>query len=453
MANLLRVCVIGAGPSGITAAKNCLEAGLEVVVFEQNDRVGGNWVFNATTGHSSVYNNTHIISSKIWSEYEDFPMPEDYPDYPNHRKLQRYFENYATHFDVMSIIKFNHQVKIIQRLESGHWAIEFVDDNGNSKTEQFSHLMVANGHHWDPNVPQYEGSFDGLFMHSHDFKSVDDSWRGKNVLVIGAGNSGCDVAVETARVAKNVAMSMRSPQWFIPKFMFGIPSDVLGSFSTWLPRKLKQLSLTFLLRLFQGRYKKYGLPEPKNLVLSQHPTANSDLLDYIRHGRIKPRPAVKKLTSSGVEFVDGNQEKFDIIVACTGFKITFPFFEKSFINFQSVDKVPLYKKMLHADYSNLYFVGLFQPLGCIWPLADYQAKLACQEIIGNYQRPKDMQSAIDYEIQHPHFPFIGGSRHSTEVDYHQFREELKRELKHAGINIGEPPKGRASHYKKWQKAS
>jgi cation diffusion facilitator CzcD-associated flavoprotein CzcO len=82
MTTTSHVCVIGAGPSGLTSAKNCLEAGLEVTVFEKNDKVGGIWVFNASTGHSSAYENTHIISSKVWSEYEDFPMPDDYPDYP-----------------------------------------------------------------------------------------------------------------------------------------------------------------------------------------------------------------------------------------------------------------------------------------------------------------------------------------------------------------------------------
>ena len=105
-----RVCVIGAGPSGIAAAKNCLESGLDVVVFEKNDKVGGNWVFNAKTGHSSVYENTHIISSKTWSVYEDFPMPADYPDYPSHAQLQAYFESYARHFGVYERIRFGTEV-------------------------------------------------------------------------------------------------------------------------------------------------------------------------------------------------------------------------------------------------------------------------------------------------------------------------------------------------------
>lgn len=103
---------------------------------------------------------------------------------------------------------------------------------------------------------------------------------------------------------------------------------------------------------------------------------------------------------------------------------------------------------MHAELKNLYFIGLFQPLGCIWPLADYQAQLACAEIRGAYTRPADMQAAIQYETDHPHFKFGGGLRHSTEVDYHAFRNELKAELKKAGIDIGAPPRGVASKYKK-----
>ena len=442
-----KVCVIGAGPSGLTAAKNCLQYGLDVTVFEKNNRVGGNWVFNAKTGHSSVYNNTHIISSKVWSEYEDFPMPEDYPDYPKHDQIQEYFESYAKHFGVMQRINFETSVIKIEKISEYEWHVSFQNEQGQETTEIFTHVMLANGHHWKPNYPEYPGKYTGQYMHSHDFKGVDDSWKGKSVLVIGAGNSACDVAVESARVAGSVAMSMRSPQWFIPKFMFGKPADELGTLTNRLPKKLRQLLFTGLLKLMQGRYRKYNLPEPQELVLNQHPTLNSDLLDFIRHGRIKPMPAIKSFNGKEVLFSDGSTESYDTIVACTGFKISFPFFDKAFIDFEDKSKVPLYRKMLHTEHKSLYFIGLFQPLGCIWPLADYQAKIACEEITGSYQRPKDLTAAIAKEISNPHFDFQQSARHSTEVDYHRFRRELKTELKSVGVDIGQAPSGRKKHYK------
>jgi len=450
-----RVAVIGAGPSGLTAAKNCLEAGLDVTVFEQSDQVGGNWVFNSRTGHSSVYENTHIISSRAWSEYEDFPMPEDYPEYPNHRQLHAYFESYARHFGVMDVIRFEHWVDQVTRNEDGTWHLKVTGPDGMAVEEDFSHLMVANGHHWNPKNPDYPGTFNGTWMHSHDFKGVSDKWRGKRVLVIGAGNSACDVAVETARVADHVALSMRSGQWFMPKFMFGKPTDVLGSnMPTWVPNRIRQLLFTGLLKLLQGDYyRNYGLPRPRRPVLSHHPTINSDLLDFIRHRRIHPRPAVRELNGDSVIFQDGREEAFDLVVACTGFWISFPFFDPSLIDFSSAERVPLYRKMMHADFSNLYFIGLFQPLGCIWPLADYQAKLACQEILGHYARPANMRLAIQEEAANPHLDFDAGGRHSTEVDYHRFRRDLKKELRKAGVEIGRPPAGKPGRYKDFSRAS
>lgn len=424
----MRVCIIGAGPSGITAAKNCLQAGLDFACYEQSGKVGGNWVFNDATGHSSVYENTHIISSKTLSAYEDFPMPAEYPDYPHHSQVQAYFESYARHFGVLERVQFHHTVLSARREASGEWAIVVRGPDGAERTERFTHLMVANGHHWNPRYPEYPGTFTGTYLHSHGFKRVDDSWRGKRVLVIGAGNSACDVAVESSRIAATVHLSVRSPQWFVPKYLFGLPSDVLALRSRWMPKRLRQQSLTLLLKTIQGPYAKLGLPENTRPVMSHHPTLNSDLLDIIRHGRIVPKPGITRWDGDGVVFTDGSREPYDIVVAATGFRITFPFFEPGFAEFGDAEQVPLWRKMMHADVPNLYFIGLFQPLGCIWPLADHQARLACAEIQGRYRRPRDLRAAIADELAHPHYRWEGGARHSTEVDYHEFRGELLAEL-------------------------
>ncbi|MBI3791739.1 MAG: NAD(P)-binding domain-containing protein [Gemmatimonadetes bacterium] len=443
-----RLCVIGAGPSGLAAAKNALVAGLDVVVYEKNDQVGGNWVFNAKTGHSSVYENTHIISSKSWSEYEDFPMPDDYPDYPNHRQLQAYFAAYARQFGVLDVIRFGHVVERVTPADGHEWDVRVAGPDGSAVTERFTHLMVCNGHHWDPKWPEIPGTFAGRYLHSHDFKGVDESWRGQRVLVIGGGNSACDVAVESARVAATVCLSMRSPQWFFPKFLFGKPTDVFAAGSAWVPTPIRQRVFRLMLHALQGPYRNYGLPENPRPPLTQHPTLNSDLLDYIRHGRVKPRKGIARFEGHDVVFTDGTRETFDIVCACTGFWTTFPFFDPAFITFKHAEKVPLYRKMLHPSHPTLYFIGLFQPLGCIWPLADYQARIACLEILGRYARPANLEAAIADEIAHPHYDFDGGQRHAVEVDYGKFRAELARELRRAGEEIGEPPAGRKGFYKR-----
>lgn len=442
----MRVCIIGAGPSGLAAAKNCLQANIEFTQFEKNDKVGGNWVFNSKTGHSSVYENTFLISSKTWSEFEDFPMPDDYPDYPSHSQMQSYFESYAKHFGVYQRIRFEHTVEKVSRLPDDRWLVAY-SHAGKIAEEVFEFLMVSNGHHNVPKYPEYPGKFTGTYLHSHDFKAINENWRDKRVLVIGAGNSACDIAVEAARVSRKVSISMRSPQWIFPKFIFGNPGDVFAAKSRWLPRKFRQFGLKILVRIVLGRYSKYGLPENTTLPLNTHPTMNSDLLDFIRHGRIKPKPAIQSLDGSVVNFVDGTSEEYDIVCACTGFWTEFSFFDKTLIDFKDLARVPLFMKMMHESFSNLYFIGLFQPIGCIWPLADYQAKLACLEILGKYLRPKDMRAAVNYEMNNPHFNFGPGQRHAIQVDYHTFRKELKKELKRAGVNIGRPPAGNKRRYK------
>lgn len=427
----MHVAIIGAGPSGITAAKNCRQAGLPFTLFERSDKVGGNWVFNDATGHSSVYENTHIISSKTLSSYEDYPMPASYPDYPGHRQVQAYFEDYARHFGVLPAVRFGHTVQQARREPDGSWLLTVSGPDG-ERTERFTHLMVANGHHWNPRWPDIPGRFAGRLLHSHDFKRADDTWRDQRVLVIGAGNSAADVAVETSRVSQRVHLSVRSPQWFVPKYLFGLPADVIAARQRWLPRGLRQRGLTLLLRTLQGSYAKLGLPETTRPVLSQHPTLNSDLLDLIRHGRVVARPGVARFDGHTVHFTDGTYDDYDIVVAATGFKITFPFFERGFLELEEATEVPLYRKMMHPDVPTLYFIGLFQPLGCIWPLADHQAKLACAEITGRYRRPADLHARIADEIAHPHYVMDKAPRHSTEVDYHRFRDELLRELATAG---------------------
>jgi cation diffusion facilitator CzcD-associated flavoprotein CzcO len=229
-------CIIGAGPSGITAAKNLLDAGMSITVYDQGSEVGGNWVYTEAEGHSSVFETTHIISSKSLSEYEDFPMPADYPDYPSHKHLATYFQAYAKQFNLYPHIQFNTKVLHCERMDDGRWKVE-ISSNDQQRTEIFDVLVVCNGHHWNPRMPSYPGQFNGRFMHSHGVKRFSD-FTNERVLVIGGGNSACDVAVESSRVAASVDLSWRRGYWVAPKFIMGKPADVgcpAGSGSGYLP--------------------------------------------------------------------------------------------------------------------------------------------------------------------------------------------------------------------------
>jgi len=424
------VCIIGAGPSGITAAKNMRQAGIaDTTVFEMSEQIGGNWVFREEASHSSVYETTHIISSKRWSQYEDFPMPADFPDYPGHHHLKAYFDRYAEHFDVLPLIRFQTRVDKATRLEGGGWQVETTGPDG-EETHRFDYLLVANGHHWDPKIPSYPGEFAGELMHSHDFKRAEP-FRDQRVLVVGAGNSACDVAVETARVARRVCLSMRRGQHIIPKFMFGKPTDTVYTWMLWLPRALRQPLMNLMIRIWQGPYAQYGLPEPEVGPLQMHPTLNSELLYFIRHGEIHPRPGIARFEGHTVHFSDGSCEDFDTVIFATGYHTSFPFLDRDLIDFRDKTEIPLYRKMIHADYDDLFFIGLFQPLGCIWPLADHQARIAAMQITGRWKRPDNLRELIRREVENPHFRFEKKARHAVEVDYHQFRKELLSELKKA----------------------
>jgi len=421
-----KVCVIGAGPSGIAAAKALLDEGHHVTVFEAGSEVGGNWVFSESPGHSSVFETTHIISSKTLSQYDDFPMPADYPDYPSHRQLAGYFQSYARHFNLYPHIRFQTRVEFCEPASDGKWEVTF-SAGGQRETETFDALAVCNGHHWNPRMPSYPGNFSGQFLHSREVKQFGQ-FRNKRVLVIGGGNSACDVAVECSRVATSVDMSWRRGYWIVPKFMMGKPADVFSTRFHWLPRWLWQRISALSLFIRSGHSSDYGLPEPDGPIGSHHPTINEDLFYTIRHGKIRPRPDIASLDGDRVIFKDGSSGEFDVIIACTGFIITHPFFRKDLIDY-SEGEVPLWLRMMHPDYENLYFIGLFQPLGCIWPGSELQSKIMARELSGKWKRPSDIRKRIRHELEHPDFRQIHTPRHTITVDYHRFRKRLLGQLR------------------------
>ncbi|MEL6971357.1 MAG: NAD(P)-binding domain-containing protein [Bacteroidota bacterium] len=420
-----RVAVIGAGCSGITAIKNLLQAGVpEVVCFEQNSDIGGNWIFSPEISHSSVCETTHIISSKTLSAFEDYPMPEDYPDYPSHEQVLAYFRSYARHFGLYPHIRFNTSVQRATLLDDQRWELEL----NSGETEVFDYLFVANGHH---NVPRHpEGiaeAFAGRYLHSHAYKT-NASFKDERVLVVGSGNSGCDCAVEISRVAAHTGISIRRAQYIVPKFFLGRPTDTFNTILTYLPKTLARWFRALTLKLMVGNYKAYNLPKPDFPLTAAHPTMNSELLYKIRHGKVHPKVGIEKIAGKQITFKDGHTEEYDTIVAATGYKITLPFFKKDFINYEEADRVPLYLRMFHQDYPSLIFIGLFQPQGAIWPLSDLQSKLAANMVMGRWERPGNLGNLAEQDSDYISKEFTRSSRHTIEVHYHRFRKRLLKQI-------------------------
>ena len=424
----MRVAVIGAGPSGISAIKNFTDQGFEVTAFERCNGVGGNWRFNDPSGHSSVFETTHIISSKYTSFYEDYPLPESASDYPSHKELLKYFNSYADHFDIKKNIRFGTEVVKCKQSDNDKWTVEWCHFESNKKEiSNFDALVVCNGHHHEPRYPDYPGEFTGEYLHSHDFKSAKP-FAGKKVLVIGGGNSACDVAVETARVAKSISISWRRGYYLIPKFMYGLPTDLYAIKSRWVPRIFRAPFMKYMLERFQGKNEDIGLQKPEQPIFATHPTVNSELYYAVRHGKVTPQKDIKSFNNNKVIFIDGHEEEFDVVIACTGFKIKHSFFDKDFINYEN-GKVPLLHRMIPADIKNLYFIGLFQPLGCIWPGAELQSKLAAKHLIGDWKPKESIKDLLVKEMANPDVPQLDTPRHTITVDDPSFRERLKNELK------------------------
>ena len=423
-----RVCVIGAGPCGLTALKNLRASGLDnIVCFDEGAAVGGNWVFTDDPNRMSVYESTHIISSRRQSSFDDYPMPLAFPDFPSHRQVRAYFEDYAAHYGLMPYLQLRHRVDSARRDADGRWRLRVTGPDG-AREEMFDHLMVASGHHRDPLIPDYPQAFSGETLHSRDFKRADP-FRDKRVLVVGGGNSACDIAVDVARVASFVGISMRRPYYIVPKIVFGRPVDVLYARArNNFPRWFMRMTFGSLLRLGMGPFEYYGLPSPKAGPFEQHPTLNSRILDALRHGVVHLRGGIARFTGTQVHFADGSAEDYDTVIWATGFKPSFPFLDPAITDWDPAKRPPLYLKMMHERIPNLFFIGLFQPIGCIWRLADYQARIAALQIAGRLARPSDIAARVAHEVNSPHWNFEQSARHALEVDAIDFRRELMDEL-------------------------
>jgi hypothetical protein len=422
-----RTCLIGAGSSGIAAAKALHERGLPFDCYELSDRVGGNWVFQNKNGISSSYRSLHINTSRERMEFSDFPMPKSYPDFPRHDHIARYFDDYVDHFGFRDRIRFGVGVEHVERLGDGRWEVRTTA----GETEVYDAVIVANGHHWDPRWPEppFPGSdtFEGEQIHSHDYKE-ETQIVDKDVVVLGMGNSAMDIAVDASYHSRNTYLAARRGAYVIPKYLFGKPVDQIGG-AEWLPHWIRFPVMAQLLKFNVGRMESYGLPEPDHKFAHAHPTISGRILDRLAHGAITPKPNIAALEGDKVRFTDGSEVHADLVVYCTGYKITFPFFDEDFIAARD-NELPLYKFMFHPEHGNLFFLGLVQPLGAIMPIAERQSILVTEALRGRFELPSraEMESDIAVKRRKMKKRYVASKRHTIQVDYDDYMRDLSREL-------------------------
>jgi dimethylaniline monooxygenase (N-oxide forming) len=428
MTQLPKTCVIGAGSSGIAAVKALTQHGHEVDCFEKSDRVGGNWVWGNKNGMSASYKSLHINTSRERMEYSDFPMPKSYPDFPHHTHIARYFEDYVDHFGFRDRIAFETGVEHASRASDGTWEVALDD----GRTERYDALLVANGHHWDKRWPEpaFPGSetFTGVQMHSHDYKGEDpDLFRDKTVVVLGMGNSAMDIAVEASFSAKATYLAARRGAYIIPKYLFGRPTDKIGG-STKIPFEVRRRILYSLIRVYSGDMERYGLPKPDHRFGEAHPTMSSDILSRVSHGEVQPKPNIERLDGDRVVFADGTSAQADIVVYCTGYKVTFPFFDEGLISAPDND-LPLFRRVMHPEIENVFFIGLLQPLGAIMPLAERQSQWVCDHLAGRYARPAPAALRADVEAERKRMfkRYVASKRHTMQVDFDDYVVALEKE--------------------------
>jgi len=428
--------VIGAGSSGLVAAKNLALAGFDVEVVERASDLGGNWNIAAET--SRVYESTHMISSKPFTQYPDFPMPDEAPDYLHHTDVLAYLRRYADHFGVTDRIAFETAVERLTPLGDTHdsgWEVALTGPDGQA-TRRYRRVVIANGHNWCPKMPSYPGQddFTGEIIHSADYKRAEQL-AGKRVVVVGAGNTGCDIAVEGARRASETYHSTRRGYWYAPKYALGRPADQVSDlvFSLGLPLRATQWLFEQTAKLVVGRYERFGLPTPDHRFLETHPIVNQTLLYHMGHGEIAPVPDIARFDGDVIEFTDGRRVQADLVVFATGYLIRFPFLDDDLLPWED-GRPQLYRNIFHPDRDDLAVIGLIQPDSGQFCLIHWQTVLLARylELVRDAPRAAAVwrRQAADRldERSQGGLTLVDSTRHLLEVEHLDYIQDLAADI-------------------------
>ncbi|KAI1700047.1 flavin-binding monooxygenase-like domain-containing protein [Ditylenchus destructor] len=441
-----RCAIIGAGVSGLPSARWAKAYGIEPVVFDKLDRIGGLWIYKPVeTDIGSVMKSTIINTSKEMTAYSDFPPPADYANFMHNRQMLSYFEQYTEHHGLYPHIRFRHTVLSIRRADdyatSGKWRVEFRDDNhpeNGTQVEIFDCVLLCQGHHAKPNYTGTDwpgrDSFQGNIIHSHgykDSKGFEDSVS----VVVGVGNSGVDVAVELSRVCKQVYVSTRRGVWVMNRVgTYGQPYDMETN-TRYTSFLMKMLPISFLeyklTKNLQRRFDhaKFGLM-PKFSIMSAHPTANDELPNRIISGTAIVKPNIKAFTKTGIIWENGTETpQVDNVVLATGYYFDFSLLENGELIPCENNKCRLYKNMYPValfDHNTAAVIGLIQPLGSIMPVVEMQARVFFDVFTGHSKlpTPQAMIEEIDCMKKGLSKRYVDSPRHTIQVDLVPYMDEL-----------------------------
>ena len=381
-----QIALIGAGPSGLAGARCLQKHGVAFQGFEAHDDVGGLW--NIHNPRSTVYESAHLISSKRMTEFAEFPMADSVADYPSHRELLDYFRAFADHFGLRQHYRFGTRVQKVEPVSQApdtRWRLTTEGPDGARHTAEYKGVVVANGTLAEPNMPTFPGQYAGELLHTSAYKSAA-LFEGKRVLIVGAGNSGCDIAVDAVHRARRVDISVRRGYYFVPKYVFGRPADTLGG-KIRLPAWLKQRVDATILRWFSGDPVRMGFPKPEYRMYESHPVVNSLILHHIGHGDVKVRADIERLDGHTVHFKDGSAADYDLILAATGYRLHYPFLAPECLNWQGMAP-SLYLNIFAPGFDRLAVLGMVEASGLGW-----QGRYEQAELVARYFKGLDSGSA------------------------------------------------------------
>jgi hypothetical protein len=422
-----RIAVIGAGAAGLCAAKHLLGKGMEVVVFELGSRIGGLWVYENDNGLSGAYQSLHVNSENKVTAYKDFPFQDSAPIYPDHVQMAQYLADYADRFALRQHIRFRSRVSWIEQASGGGWVVTLA----NGTHEEFDAVVVATGHQGVPSHPPFSKEFTGEYLHSHSYR-VPERFKGKEVLVVGAGNSACDIASDICTVTSSTTMAARSPVLLMPRMFLGVPtSRVLGRLEKpWMPWALRRRMRELIARMAHGRMEQWGFVTPKTRT---HPAGHHLLIGHFIWNRIKAKPGIAKINGDMVTFVDGTVKRFDSMIAATGYEVHLPFLSEGLSPMKG-RWLELFHQVVKPGVPGLYFVGFFNVSGggnirmmddqCQWVAALEAGELTLPS-------PQAMGRMIAKEREAITRLYPDSPRYALELDPRVYRASLAAEMRRA----------------------
>jgi cation diffusion facilitator CzcD-associated flavoprotein CzcO len=415
-----KVCIVGAGPSGLVAARALLKAGIPFDWFERHSDVGGIW--DQANPGSPMYDTAHFISSKYTSHFYGLPMPESYPDYPTHRQIRDYIRTFADTFGLRPYLTTDTEVLRAEPDGDG-WLVTLPGQD----VRRYRALIAAVGVTWHPNAPAYPGidSFKGEIRHTVGYRSPDE-FRDKRVLIVGGGNSGVDIACDAAYGAKQAAISLRRGYRFIPKHVFGTPTDVFINHGGQLPDGVTvPEDPSALIDALVGDLTRFGLKAPDHEALTSHPIMNVQLLHHLSHGDIAARPDVASFTERTVIFTDGTEEEYDLVLLATGYDYRIPFLDESLFEWKS-GHPQLYLNTFHRGIDSLYVLGFVEFADAAYQRFDEMAALVVGDLRATGEakaKLRELKASDHPDLRGP-MEYIDSPRHANYVETHTFQHVM-----------------------------